>query len=564
MTNQLIIEDHHFKKGELSSITTAYIDQYPVVYILYNRNEKKRPVAYIGQTVQVNKRLKQHLNNSKRREIKEVLLIGHEKFNQSATYNIETNLINHFIGDEQFQLQNVSQTRQVQMHKYYEKEYYDEVVFQELWEELQRRQLAKHSIDTIRNKDVYKLSPFKELTPEQLDIKLEIIEYCKQAIQQDETQKVLMIEGEAGTGKSVLLASLYNTLQDYTKSEPVLKGTDNYLLVNHSEMLKTYHTMAESLPNLKKNHMLKPTSFINKTDNQKLHPDIVIVDEAHLLLTKKDSYNSFHYENQLEEIIKRAKITICIFDPKQVLKIKSYWDQDKLYQFQKRYNASRFQLKDQLRMRSSPQIIQWIDDIVEKRVTPIPESTASFELQIMETHDALKNKIFSLDKKEGLSRIISTFDYVHKKDGASYLVDPGGINLPWNTTDTKRTWAERPDTISEVGSIYTVQGFDLNNVGVVIGPSVDYDPETDQLVIDIDKYEDKGAFTGRDDMNQELTKKAKETIILNSLNVLMKRAIKGLYIYAINPNLRQKLLTLQNERSQSYHAKPTLFNGTDQ
>ena len=564
MTNQLIIEDHHFKKGELSSITTAYIDQYPVVYILYNRNEKKRPVAYIGQTVQVNKRLKQHLNNSKRREIKEVLLIGHEKFNQSATYNIETNLINHFIGDEQFQLQNVSQTRQVQMHQYYEKEYYDEVVFQELWEELQRRQLAKHSIDTIRNKDVYKLSPFKELTPEQLDIKLEIIEYCKQAIQQDETQKVLMIEGEAGTGKSVLLASLYNTLQDYTKSEPVLKGTDNYLLVNHSEMLKTYHTMAESLPNLKKNHMLKPTSFINKTDNQKLHPDIVIVDEAHLLLTKKDSYNSFHYENQLEEIIKRAKITICIFDPKQVLKIKSYWDQDKLDQFQKRYNASRFQLKDQLRMKSSPQIIQWIDDIVEKRVTPIPESTASFELQIMETHDALKNKIFSLDKKEGLSRIISTFDYVHKKDGASYLVDPDGINLPWNTTDTKRTWAERPDTISEVGSIYTVQGFDLNNVGVVIGPSVDYDPETDQLVIDIDKYEDKGAFMGRDDMNQELTKKAKETIILNSLNVLMKRAIKGLYIYAINPNLRQKLITLQNERSQSYHAKPTLFNGTDQ
>lgn len=65
-------------------------------------------------------------------------------------------------------------------------------------------------------------------------------------------------------------------------------------------------------------------------------------------------------------------------------------------------------------------------------------------------------------------------------------------------------------------------------------------------------------------MNQELTKKAKETIILNSLNVLMKRAIKGIYIYAINPNLRQKLLTLQNERSQSYHAKPPLFNGTDQ
>ena len=33
MTNQLILEDHHFEQGELSSLTTAYIDQYPIVYI---------------------------------------------------------------------------------------------------------------------------------------------------------------------------------------------------------------------------------------------------------------------------------------------------------------------------------------------------------------------------------------------------------------------------------------------------------------------------------------------------------------------------------------------------
>lgn len=550
MTNQLILEDHHFEQGELSSLTTAYIDQYPIVYILYNRNPKKRPVAYIGQTVQASKRMKQHLKNPQRKEVKEVLLIGHEKFNQSATYNIETNLINHFIGDEKFQLQNVSQTRQVQMHQYYEKEFYDEVIFQELWKELQSRQLASHSIDTIRNKDVYKLSPFKELTPEQLEIKLEIIDYCQKNIQKTENKKVFMIEGEAGTGKSVVLASLYNTLQDHAKSDSVLKGTDNYLLVNHSEMLKTYHAMAESLPNLKKNHMLKPTSFINKVDKEQLLPDIVIVDEAHLLLTKKDSYNSFHFDNQLEEIIKRSKITICIFDPKQVLKIKSYWDEDQLNKFQQKYKATRFKLTNQLRMLSSPQIIHWIDELVEKRITALPDSTATFDLQIMDTQEALKNKIFQLDEQEGLSRILSTFDYVHKKDGAEYLVDPEGINLPWNTSDSKITWAERSDTIREVGSIYTVQGFDLNHVGVVLGPSIDYDPLTGQLVVDIEKYKDTGAFAGRDDMDLQSTNKAKEKIILNSVNILMKRAIKGLYIYVVNPNLRVKLLELQRERGK--------------
>ena len=77
-------------------------------------------------------------------------------------------------------------------------------------------------------------------------------------------------------------------------------------------------------------------------------------------------------------------------------------------------------------MLSSPQIIHWIDELVEKRITALPDSTATFDLQIMDTQEALKNKIFQLDEQEGLSRILSTFDYVHKKDGAEYLVDPEG------------------------------------------------------------------------------------------------------------------------------------------
>lgn len=546
MENQLILEEHKFDSGELSHISTAYINNYPVVYILFNRDTKRRPLAYIGQTVQMNRRMKQHLNNSKRKKIQQVLLIGHEAFNQSATYNIETNLINHFIGDEKFQLQNVSQTRQVQMHHYYQKELYDELIFEKLWEELKKRGLASDSLDTIRNKDIYKLSPFKELTPEQLEIKLTILNYCKNNIHKSNSKKVFLIEGEAGTGKSVVLASLYNTLQDYSKSESTLKNTDNYLLVNHSEMLKTYQAMAEGLPNLKKNHILKPTTFINKVDKNDLQPDIVIVDESHLLLSKKDTYNNFHYDNQLEEIIKRAKITICIFDPNQVLKLKSYWNSVELNNFLKKYDPTTFKLTNQLRMQTNQQVIDWIDNFIQKKIKPIPHSTSSFDLKIIENPELLKEKIVQLDKDFGLSRILATFDYQHKKDGGKYYVDPEGINMPWNTTESRTTWAERPETIDEIGSIYTVQGFDLNYVGLVIGPSLDYDPQTNQLVLNIEKYQDKGAFTGRQDMSVELIEKRKEEILLNSLNVLMKRAVHGLYIYPVNKNLRKKLLDLQN------------------
>ena len=35
-------------------------------------------------------------------------------------------------------------------------------------------------------------------------------------------------------------------------------------------------------------------------------------------------------------------------------------------------------------------------------------------------------------------------------------------------------WAEQPQTIGEVGSTFTIQRFDLNYAGVILGPSVKY------------------------------------------------------------------------------------------
>ena len=56
----------------------------------------------------------------------------------------------------------------------------------------------------------------------------------------------------------------------------------------------------------------------------------MFVDEAHLLLTKPDRFNNFEENNHLEEIMKYSKIVILVFDDKQVLKMKSYWDKNKL------------------------------------------------------------------------------------------------------------------------------------------------------------------------------------------------------------------------------------------
>ncbi|MEB8171507.1 MULTISPECIES: DUF2075 domain-containing protein [Staphylococcaceae] len=509
------INYYDFNKNVLPDIKDPVLDGYPIVYIL--NNDLSHPEAYIGQTVQVKSRMKNHLTNKDRKKLDKMILIGHDKFNQSATYDIETNLINHFIADEKYKLQNKSQTAQQMTHNYYDKSYYHSVIFEDIWDKLRKDGIVKHTIEDIRNRDVFKLSPFKELSEAQMDLKTKIIEFCNNHIN-DDKKAVFLIKGDAGTGKSVVLSSTFNTIQDLSKNkdfiylentiENNLFNSKNYLLVNHNEMLKTYVTISESLPNLKKNNFLKPTPFINKSKSGKIKADITLVDEAHLLLTRPDSFNSFKENNQLEEIIKHSKVTIIVYDERQYLKIKSSWSENILKKILKGTNSEEFEFK-------------------------FFDNASRMHQAIVEKNEEFK-----------LSRVVSTFDYVHKKDGNDYFVDEPEFSLAWNRTDYKSTWAEEPQTIREVGSIYTIQGFDLNYVGVILGPSIGYDKENHCLKIDVTKYRDTEAFrqSSEEVRTKEELIKMKEQIILNSMNVLLKRGVKGLYIYASNEELRKVLL----------------------
>ncbi|REB04759.1 DUF2075 domain-containing protein [Sporosarcina sp. BI001-red] len=92
--------------------------------------------------------------------------------------------------------------------------------------------------------------------------------------------------------------------------------------------------------------------------------------------------------------------------------------------------------------------------------------------------------------------------------------------------------------------MYTIQGFDLNYVGVILGPSITYDEQLDELVIKINVYKDIGAYSGTEGI--ENVEAVKERIILNSVNILMKRGIKGLFLYASDEALRNRLFRNQN------------------
>lgn len=538
-----------FEESSLHSIddTETYVN-YPVIYILNGEKE-----AYIGETVHFKKRMKQHLKlkQTERKQLSQIHLINHDKFNRSATFHLETKLINYFLGDEKYTLQNKSKTANDFTHNYYNKTYYDNELFPELWNELHRKGLVQNELHAIENKDIFKLSPFKELSVEQLDLKEQVLDFCETQMSKVDPNAtygdLYVIEGEAGVGKSVVLSSIFNTIQARTKdTNSTLHQTKNYLVVNHEEMLKTYKGIAKQVKHLKAGHFIKPTPLLNKLKDEKA--DIIFVDEAHLLLTKSDAYNNFRQNNHLEELLKKAKIVIAIFDQHQVLKLKSHWNSLKLDDYKKKVRTvETYKLTSQFRMQADEDMMNWVNAFKEKRINPLPKSK-QYDLRIFETLEEMHRTIIEQNRRYGLSRVVSTFDFLHKKDGDTYYVyeSNGDYKMPWNTTGGKTTWAEKAETIAEAGSIYTIQGFDLNYVGVVLGPSVSYDEEQECLMIDPNLYKDTGAYAGIEGV--ENVDSAKEQIVLNSINILMKRGVKGLYLYASDESLRRKLLKLQRER----------------
>lgn len=371
--------------------------------------------------------------------------------------------------------------------------------------------------------------PNKKLTAEQQTIFNEISKFVESSLQQHK-RAVFRLNGDAGTGKSVILTKLFLKIEQKAK----LNHSNNYFLVNHPELLKVYQENAGEFSELRKNRFLRPTSFINQMHKSNKQADVVVIDEAHLLLSESDNYNNFTQRNQLEEIIKLSKVVILVFDSRQVLKLKSYWSLSLLdniinSQTNKFCQAT---LTTQMRMQAPKSVLNWIDDLTEtSRLDAIPNNTNQYDFRIFDDAEKMYQQLKMMNDKFGESRIVSTADYPSTLDGKKHFVNEGRFHLPWDQYNySNTTWAQKPETINEIGSIYTVQGFDLNYVAVIIGPSVSY-AGSGKIQIDLQKYDDREAFKNRHENDIADLNDSKKKIILNSINILLKRGKKGCFIY---------------------------------
>ena len=201
---QVQINHYGFEDSLFDNFKTNHFakDLWPLVYILSDDDTK---TAYIGETTDAYARMGSHLKHNKKSKLTSVHLITSEKFNKSATLDIESNLIKYMAGDNEYQLLNGNLG--LANHNYYQKKevYWD--IFNSVWDQLRAEGISKHSIEHIDNSDLFKYSPYKSLTKEQSEGLYSILDSLAYG-----THKNTIVEGGAGTGKTILAIFLFKML----------------------------------------------------------------------------------------------------------------------------------------------------------------------------------------------------------------------------------------------------------------------------------------------------------------------------------------------------------------
>lgn len=558
---------------------------WPVVYLI--TNDKK---IYIGETTSVETRMSQHLNNKEKNKykFKDFSVVFDDEFNKSVILDYEQRLIKCFNTDNKYTIVNKN-LGQSASHNYYQREEKYEDKFVKLWKMICDKKLANNSFNKIINEDIFKYSPYNALTEEQEKVCIGIIEdLCNQLEGKHRTTE--LVEGCAGTGKTVLAISIINSillaarLDEFALTEDeqnspkiialkrlkkILTGREELkigLIFPMTGIRKTIKKVFKDSSGLKAKMVIGPHAL------KKEKYDVLIVDEAHRLKRNlnlgqtskafKQVCNELNLDekvhNQLDWVMKQSEFNVLFYDENQSIKSTDISNKQFVETIE-RYNNKKntYKLTTQMRCLGGDEYINYLQDVLSCNAVE-KQSIENYDFRIFDDVSEMTNLIKKLDNEIGLCRTVAgyswewktnpnkknslykKYDYERIKNSGGYDIDIKGNKYIWNLTT--EDWITSQNSVDTIGCIHTVQGFDLNYVGVIFGQEIDYDIENNSIVVDINKFCDRNVKNG---CTEEVVKK----FIINTYYTMMARGIRGCFVYAYNENLNEYLKKFINENS---------------
>ncbi len=527
-------------------------NQWPLVYFIQNETKK---IAYVGESTNALNRIKNHLANPKKNSVlNKISIIGSDKFNKSATLDIESRLIQYITSEGTYELQNGNFG--LINHNYYQQDLYKNL-FVEIWDKLREKKVITKSLSEIENSELFKYSPYKSLNKDQYNSIVEILHALA-----NKSSNQIFIKGSAGTGKTILASYLIKLLSSTTVETDSEEYNDEELLeviyikaiqklypdlkiglvIAMSSLRETLQNVFKNTPGLKSSMVLSPSDTFALGEKY----DLLIVDEAHRLRKYKNiSWMGVFKKNnarlglgdsgtELDWIIANSKNQIFFYDADQSVK-PSDIDENKFDVLLNRKETLTLELKSQMRVQGGNDYITFVDELMHlqrdgnKVYTP-----TNYDLLVFDSLADLYTEFEKKEKKHGLCRLIAGYawPWLSKTNKSAIDIEIDGLKFQWNQTD--KDWVNSPNAFREIGCIHTTQGYDLNYAGIIFGREISYNKELDCIEVDPKLYFDQNGKKATDIADLK-------AYILNIYKTILYRGIKGTYIYACDDSLREYL-----------------------
>lgn len=537
---------------------------WPVVYTLEGSGK-----VYVGESLNAAGRFKQHLETSKK-ALRHARIVVDPTFNKSVCLDLESYLIRLFAGDGKYQVLNRNDG--VTDADYYGREDYRKA-FDDVFDELRERGAFDRSIKEIQNSDLFKLSPFKALTSDQA-IAVEDILTGLFADLAEEVPSRLVIQGDPGTGKTIVaiyLIKLLRDIQNADLSEPADAESilSEFFVEGYPELLEDFRiglvvpqqSLRRSIQKVfRKTPGLTPSMVLTPFDAARTKDpfDLLIVDETHRLNQRASlasgKLNALFREineklfggddvgkTQLDWINAVSRHQIYLVDAAQAVRPADL-PRAALDELTTTARAAdrHYRLTTQMRVKAGADYVGYVRRVLDGTASE-PQTFPGYDLRFFDDFGHMLSVVAEKDAEVGLARTIAGYawPWASKKDPTAFDITIGDRQLRWNRTIVD--WINTPGSVNEVGSIHTTQGYDLNIAGVIIGPDLRFDPTTGRVCFDRANYHDAKGMQNNPQLGIVYMDEDVLQYVKNIYAVLMTRGVLGTYVYVCDPPLREHL-----------------------
>jgi uncharacterized protein len=348
-------------------------------------------------------------------------------------------------------------------------------------------------------------------------------------------KSVVIINGGPGTGKSVIAINLLAELSKLGKNVQYATGSKTFT----ESLRKSVGVAAKS--------QIKYFNSYSKVAENSI--DVLLADESHRIRTTSNNrFTKKEFQStipQVEELISVSKVPVFFIDDRQNVRPGEIGSCSYIKENAQRLGCDiyEYQLDIQFRCLGSDKFVQWINNTfgIKKTAVPIWESKSSeFDFKIVSSPHELYKKIKEKNDLEANSaRLVAGFCWKWsepKPDGTlekDVIIDD--FAMTWEGKESGRKlapsvppaslWPYDPRAVDQIGSIYTIQGFEFDYVGVIIGTDIKYNFEINQW----EGHPENSADTMvKRDISKFLD------LVKNTYRVLLSRALKGCYVYFVD------------------------------